>query len=234
MTKFPKVKGELTKRRAHERSSATLKSKPEAQTFPITMPVTAAAPVVQTEETTPRKHGNLVRLHTKPGLSTPGQDNIAGPSTPGHARTSRPAIDALEIFVAKSPTLSPAKRHRESEPGPSTPRSKQQRVFWIDDDDDEPPPRTPTPLSSPAKQKAPRTPLSSPLKGKMPYTPKHSSPPAPHQKAKAQDDVLELTGSEDDYVPLKSLNSKKSKSSVSPVKKGLALIRDEEVIDISD
>jgi hypothetical protein len=56
----------------------------------------------------------------------------------------------------------------------------------------------------------------------------------PHRKAQAQDDVLELTGSEDDYVPMKSINPKKSKSSVLPAKKGLALIRDEEVIEISE
>jgi len=201
------------------------------------MSVAAAAPAAQTEEipSTPRKHGNLVRLRAKPGLSTPGQDNIAGPSIPRHTQTSGSAIVALDKFVAKSPTLSPVKRRRESEPGPSTPtRSKQQRLFWIDDDDDEPPPRTPTPLSSPLKQRAPRTSLSSPAKRKMPHTHKHSSPPLPHQQTKAQDDVFELTGSEDDYVPMKLIDLKKSKSSVSPAKKGLALIQDEEVIEISD
>jgi len=233
VTKIPKAKGGLPKRRGPEPPSATRKTKP----LPITMSVTTATPAIQMEETipaTPRKHGNLVRLHTKPGLSTPEQDNIAGPSTLRHARTSGSAIDALDSFVTKSPTSSPVKRRRESEPGPSTPRSKQQRLFWIDDDDDEPPPRTPTPTSSPVKQKAQRTSLSSPMKGKMPYTPKHSSSPVLHQKAKAQDDVLELTGSEDDYVPMTSVNTKKSKSSVSPAKKGLALIQDEEVIEISD
>ena len=218
MTKNRIVKAGLTKKRAHERPSITRNSKP--QILPTTMPnlaATATASAVQTEETipaTPRKHGNLVRLHTQPGLSTPVQDNIAGPSTPRHARISGSAIDALDDFVARSPTLSPAKRRRESEPGPSTPRFKHQRLFWISDDDDKPPPRTPTPPSSP-------------LKGKVLHTP---SPPMLRQKAKAQDDVLELTGSEDDYVPMKSINPK----SVSPAKKGLALIRDEEVIEISD
>jgi len=193
----------------------------------------------------------------------PVQDNVAGPSTTKQARISArqslsgppsllttptrsvssqnqddyrsptSAIAALNSFVAKSPTLSPAKRRRESEPDPSTPRFKRQRCVWIDDDDDEPPPRTPTPPSSPVKGKAPSTSLLSPVKRKTPHTPKRSSPPATPREEKAQDDVLELTGSEDDYIPSKLINPKKSKS-VSPAKKGLALIHDEEVIEISD
>jgi len=228
----------------------------------------AAAPAVQTQEnipSTPRKRGNLVRLHTQPGLSTPVysvQDNVAGPSTPKHARISArqslsgpssllttptrsvssqnqddyrsptSAIAALDSFVARSPTSSPVKRRRESEPGPSTPRFKRQRCIWIDEDDDEPPPRTPTPPSSPVKGKAPSTSLLSPVKRKTPHTPKRSSPPTTRREEKAQDDVLELTGSEDDYVPSKLISPKKFKSS--PAKKGFALIHDGEVIEISD
>ena len=233
----------------------------------------AASPAVQTGETipsTPRKRGNLVRLHTQPRPSTPAypaQDNIAGPSTPTHARisarqslsglspslitptrsvssqnhadhrSSPSAIAALDSFVARSPTLSPTKRRRESEPGPSILTGlKRRRLYKIadDDDDDEPPPRSPTPLSSPVRPMAPHphTPLSSPSKGKIPHTPKQLSSPAPRRQSKEQGDVVELTGSEEeDYVAMKLITPKKSKG-VSPRKRPTLLCDD--VIEISD
>jgi len=230
----------------------------------------AASPPVQTGETipsTPRKRGNLVRLHTQPRPSTPAypaQDNIAGPSTPTHARisarqslsglspslitptrsvssqnhadhrSSPSAIAALDSFVARSPTLSPTKRRRESEPGPSTLTGlKRRKLYKIadDDDDDEPPPRSPTPFSSPVRRMIPptHTPLASPLKGKILHTPKQLSP---RRQSKERGDVVELTGSEEeDYVAMKLITPKKSKG-VSPRKRPTLLCDD--VIEISD
>ena len=273
MTKNGIVKGGLTRKGAHAPPSVPRKRKPE--TLPTTSSVTSAAsPAIPMEEaipSTPRKRGNLVRLHTQPRLSTPAypaQDNIAGPSTPTHARisvrqrlsglspslttptrsinsqnhadhrSSPSAIAALDSFVARSPTSSPTKRRRESEPGPSTHTGpKRRRLYKVsddDDDDDEPPPRSPTPLSSPVRRMAPRTPtpLSSPLKGKIRHTPEQLSSPAPRRQSKEQGDVVELTGSEeDDYVDMKLFTPKKSKG-VSP-RKQPTLLRDD-VIEISD
>jgi hypothetical protein len=172
-----------------------------------------------------------------PSLTTPTQ-SISSQNHADH-RSSPSALAALDSFVARSPTLSPTKRRRESEPGPSTlTRPKRRRLYKIaddDDDDDEPPPRSPTPLSSPVRRMAPHThtPLPSPSKGKIPQTPEQFSFPAPRRQSKEQGDVVELTGSEeDDYVDMKLITPKKSKG-VSPRKRPTTLLCND-VIEISD
>ncbi|KIM42356.1 hypothetical protein M413DRAFT_132296 [Hebeloma cylindrosporum] len=274
-TKNGVVKGGLTGKGARAPASVARKRKPRATTPTSSVPSTsAAAPVLPMGEaipSTPRKRGSLVRLHTQPALSTPpypAQDNVAGPSTPTHARisarqslsgaspalktptrsvssqnqhdhrSSPSALAALDSFIAKSPTLSPVKRRRESEPGPSTPTRSQRRRLYIsdDDDNDEPPPRTPSPLSSPVRRVAPHTStlLSSPSKGKMHHTPKQLPSSVPYGKSKAQDDVLELTGSEEeDYVPMQLITPKKKSKGISP-KKAPMVLCDDDVIEISE
>ena len=57
-------------------------------------------------------------------------------------------------------------------------------------------------------------------------------PHTPLQKVKVQDNVLELTGSEDDYVAMELINPKSKRVSSLPKKRVKYICN--EVIDISD